>query len=232
MQNAERFLVAFNKIEKHFDKILSEDRYIPFHRAVHQLKKRSAVINRYHQDLLEYSELRNAIVHERTEMNYAIADPYIDTVKAIEWIAEQITAPKQIIPTFEKKLKVLQADLELSNVLAMVKETEYSQFPVYQNEQFIGLLTDKTLLHWIAQQMNGDIQQLLRTKVMEIAKDVKKTSHYRFVPKTMDIYQAEALFIDNIKKHQRLDALLITEEGKANQNLLGMVSPHDLIDIP
>src|SRR5699024_1166868 len=160
MNRAERFIVAFNKIEKYFNKEIADTRYVPFFRAVLQLKKKNAIVNRYSNDLLEYSELRNAIVHERTELNYTIADPHIEVVEAIEQIAEELTAPKLVIPTFRKTLKVIQADLTIKDVLEIIRETKYTQFPVYRGKQFSGLLTDKRVLHWLAQRMNGDFSDL------------------------------------------------------------------------
>ncbi|WP_440895052.1 CBS domain-containing protein [Amphibacillus sp. Q70] len=232
LSNAERFIVAFNKIEKYFDQELNDTRYVPFHRAVLRLKMNNAIVNRYHNDLLEYSELRNAIVHERTKINYTIADPHVEVVEAIERIADEVTAPKLVIPTFSKTLQIIQADLTLKDVLATIRETKFTQFPVYRSKQFIGLLTDKRVLHWIAQQMNGDFQELLTTPIHELLQSEKTGQNYRFIPRSMNIYQAEEIFLATIKKHEGVEALLITEDGKPHQKLLGMLTPHDLIDIP
>ncbi|GAA4062627.1 CBS domain-containing protein [Amphibacillus indicireducens] len=232
MERAERFIVAFNKIEKYFNQQLNDTSYVPFFRAVLRLRKKDAIVNRYHNDLLEYSELRNAIVHERTEVNYTIADPHIEIVEAIEKIAAEMTAPKLVIPTFAKTLKVVQADLTVKTILNVIRETRFTQFPVYRSKQFVGLLTDKTVLHWIAHHMNGDFAELLKTPIMKLIDDNGAEPNYRFIPRSMDIYQAEELLLDMFKKHEGIAALLITEDGKPNQKLLGMVTPSDLIRVP
>ena len=233
MRNDERFIVAFNKIEKFFDQELNDSRYVPFYRAVQRLRKSNAVIDRYHSDLLEFSELRNAIVHERTDHHYTIADPHDDVVTAIEKIASELTAPKTVRKLFSKTLRTVQADLTVKEVLTIIKETEFSQFPVYRSKQFLGLLTDKAILHWIAHQMNGNFETLLQTKVIKlIDDDAIYDTNYRFIGQEMSIYQAEDIFIKAIKQHKRLDALLITESGEAHERLLGMITPNDLIQIP
>lgn len=232
MERSERFIVAFNKIEKYFNQQLNDTSYVPFFRAVLRLRKKDAIVNRYHNDLLEYSELRNAIVHERTEVNYTIADPHIRIVEAIEKIAEEMTAPKLVIPTFKKTLKVIQADLSVKTILNMIRETKFTQFPVYRSKQFVGLLTDKKVLHWIAGNLNGDFSELLQTPIMKLIEDDGTEPNYRFIPRSMDIYQAEELLLEMFKKHEGIAALLITEEGKASEKLLGMVTPRDLIRVP
>ncbi|SDC31867.1 CBS domain-containing protein [Pelagirhabdus alkalitolerans] len=232
MSQSERFLVAFNKIEKYFDQEIQDSRYIPFHRAVQRLRKSNAVVDRYHNDLLEYSELRNAIVHERTEMNYVIAEPHEKVVQSIEGIANELTAPKLVIPAFSKTLKTVQLDLTVKDILAIIRETEFTQFPVYRSKQFIGLLTDKQILHWLAQNINGDCEGLLATSLHDVMKSLEERANYRFISKSTTVYEAEDCFMKSIRKHERLDALLITDEGKSNQRLLGLISPNDLINIP
>lgn len=232
MERAERFIVAFNKIEKYFNQQISDTSYVPFFRAVLRLRKKDAIVNRYHNDLLEYSELRNAIVHERTEVNYTIADPHIEIVEAIEKIADEMTAPKLVIPTFAKTLKVLQADLTVKEILNVIRETKFTQFPIYRSKQFVGLLTDKKVLHWIAHNMNGNFSELLKTPLIKLIDDNGSDLNYRFIPRSMDIYQAEGLLLEMFKKHEGIAALLITEDGKSNQKLLGMVTPKDLIRVP
>lgn len=214
------------------DSEINENRYIPFHRSVYLLRKENAVIKRYHNDLLEFSELRNAIVHERTELNYTIADPHNHIVEAIERIAEEITAPKLVIPMFQKTLRTIESDLKLRDVLGIIRETDFSQFPVYRNKKFIGLLTDKGILHWLAHNMSEAIEQVVNVKISKLIEDEKRAQNYRFIPKTMSVYHAEDTFIEQIRNQKRLDALLITEDGKPDQPLLGMISTNDLIEIP
>lgn len=232
VERSERFIVAFNKIEKYFNQQLDDTSYVPFFRAVLRLRKKDAIVNRYHNDLLEYSELRNAIVHERTEVNYTIADPHIEIVEAIEKIAAEMTAPKRVIPTFAKTLKVVQADLTVKTLLSVIRETKFTQFPVYQGKQLIGLVTDKSILDWIAHHVNDDFTKLLKTPIIKLIDDNGSELNYRFIPRSMDIYQAEELLLDMFKKHEGIAALLITEDGRPNQKLLGMVTPKDLIRVP
>ncbi|GAA5417329.1 hypothetical protein Pryu01_02392 [Paraliobacillus ryukyuensis] len=232
MTNADRFVIAFNKIEKFFDKQIEDKKYIPFYRSVQRLSHTHPVVKRYKDDLLEYSELRNAIIHERTEADYAIAEPHNEVVFQIEKIADELTAPKLVIPTFKKQLKIVQGKDLLKDVLHIIKQTDYSQFPVYQKKQFIGLLTDKGITHWLAKNTNDNNKGLFQTTILEMIKNDKRSRNYLFIHKYMTIYEAEEIFLTKLKEQKRLDALLITENGKQTETILGMVTTNDLIHIP
>ncbi|GEM01140.1 CBS domain-containing protein [Halolactibacillus halophilus] len=232
MRNDERFIVAFNKIEKYLDQQIHDTRYVPFHRAVQRLRKSNPIVSHYQQDLLEFSQLRNAIVHERTGHEYTIADPHNDIVELIEKIEQELTAPETVINLFGKTLRTIQADLTVEEVLNIIKETTFSQFPVYVSKQFIGLLTDKCILHFIAQSMNGDSRKLFNTEVRDLLKeDAVKEANYRFVASEMSIFEAEAIFMEAMKKDKVIDALLITDSGESYDKLKGLISPTDLIKI-
>jgi hypothetical protein len=54
--------------------------------------KRSAAVRGVEDDLLELSDLRNAIVHERGG-GYVIAEPHPETVERLEQIVELLVEP-------------------------------------------------------------------------------------------------------------------------------------------
>lgn len=232
MSNADRFVVAFNKIEKYFDKEIDENKYVPFYRAVQRLRHTNPTVQRYQDDLLEYSELRNAIIHERTEAHFAIAEPHDQVVDQIEKIAQELTAPKLVIPTFSKDLQTVDGKDQLRNVFQLIKDTDYSQFPVYRNQQFVGLLTDKGITHWLARHFEQSQTSLFNTEVLALIRNDNWSRNYLFIDRNMTIYEAEEIFLKQLKQQKRLDALLITENGKQTEKLLGMITTNDLIRIP
>jgi hypothetical protein len=74
-----RFLNASAPIEKHLRTIVDGERYVTFAALVDKASAGSAVVRRYRDDLREYGDLRNAIVHERSD-GYPIAEPHANVV--------------------------------------------------------------------------------------------------------------------------------------------------------
>ncbi|WP_054752158.1 hypothetical protein [Piscibacillus salipiscarius] len=114
MKNSERYLIAFNQIEKFLSNEMNQNgQHVGFSKAVHQVGKNNRIVNRFKEDLLEFAVLRNAIVHERTDPEYVIAEPHDSTVEKIEKILNELTEPKKLYRPFPKKLNLLLSQTRL-----------------------------------------------------------------------------------------------------------------------
>ena len=75
--NSDRFLVAFSRIEQSLRKMTKSSKQDSFGTLLDRAT--STTIRRFSNDLREFAELRNAIVHERGG-GYVIAEPHPETV--------------------------------------------------------------------------------------------------------------------------------------------------------
>jgi hypothetical protein len=101
MKNSENFLHTFNKIEHWLRKATNAKKSDSFYLLVERAKKRSPAVKQYEIDLKEFADLRNAIVHERTN-GHLIAEPHEETVNQLEKIATRLTAPPLVFPMFKR----------------------------------------------------------------------------------------------------------------------------------
>ena len=109
VQNSDRFLTAFNRIDHTMRDIVGMKDFIPFYRLVDQAKKRSPLVRKYEDDLRSYADLRNAIVHHRISSDYIITEPHIYVVEKIEHIDEVLARPKLVGQLFRKRGMSFQA---------------------------------------------------------------------------------------------------------------------------
>jgi len=243
VKNSDRFLAAFNSIEIALRKYSDEDTFVPFSRLIQKAFKSEAVINRYYNDLKEFSELRNAIVHNTIDVNAAIAEPHDFVVERIEFIENEIKQPKRVIPLFEKTVIKFKSDDTIIDILNTINEHDFSKFPVYENKKFIGLLTKKEIVNWMAKHVQDlpsiSYDKILLKDVLSIEppeekkkKHKKKQSNHIFVSKHATIYDVKDIFrkTDN-SNSPRVEAILITEHGNPSEALLGIITPWDLIDL-
>ncbi|WP_047982822.1 CBS domain-containing protein [Ornithinibacillus californiensis] len=226
-RNSDRFITAFNRIDKAMDNEIGNSKGIGFSKAVRILTKYNPVVRRYKDDLLEFAELRNAIVHNRMDTDQVIAEPHDSVVEQIEQIESEITKPKQVIPQFEKR--VLSFDLKdsLSRLLDAIHGKGYSKFPVYDGADFKGLITESGITKWLAKNKDAIIAEVTIEQIMPYQKE----NNYEFIAKNASVYEAVEVFKENIGKGNRIDALLITADGERTNKLNGIITTWDIMGI-
>jgi predicted transcriptional regulator len=226
-RNSDRFITAFNRIDKAMDAELSNSKGIGFSKAVRILTKYNAIVRRYKDDLLEFAELRNAIVHNRIDTGQVIAEPHDAIVEQIEQIESEITSPKLVMPKFEKQVHVFKSKDSLSSLLDAIHEKGYSKFPVYDGRDFIGLITESGITKWLAKNKESSIKETLIEEIMPYQKD----NNHQFISQDTSVYQAVEVFKEKIGNGNRIDALLITATGQKDDKLIGIITAWDIMGI-
>ncbi|PAE29456.1 hypothetical protein CHI07_09450 [Paenibacillus sp. 7884-2] len=228
-RNSDRFLTAFNRIEKGLKALLIK-KEMGFSRAVKVLGKSNALIKQFQDDLLEFAELRNAIVHNKTDLMYTIAEPHDSVVERIEAIEIELLKPRKVDPLFIRKVVCFQETEPLSNVLEVVNKQGITKFPVYSGNVFQGLITHKGITKWFSKGIENRLTSLLDARLVEVLESEKR-DNFRFISKETSVYEAKEIFKEQIGKGNRLEALLITKEGSSNGGLVGIVTNWDIMEI-
>src|SRR5699024_241768 len=231
--NSERFIGAFNKIEKKLKEMsdLKPGQHKHFSILVKELTSTDSIIKRYEKDLLQYADLRNAIIHENIDGKYVIAEPHIETVEKIEVIETNLLAPKKLIPYFQNDVKVYNMDDELKDVLKEIKLNNYSQFPIYDFGKFKGLLTMNGIANSLAhnyKEEEGGVLITEDTTIRNMLKHEEIKENFLFVDRNKNIFDAIDLFQSN---EHPIEALLITHNGKVDEKLLGILTVWDIMEM-
>ncbi|WP_153730490.1 CBS domain-containing protein [Sporosarcina obsidiansis] len=230
VKNSDRFIVAYNRIDKALVKITDMPNHLSFSRRIDKAKAKNALIRRYEDELREFGSLRNAIVHNRTGLNFAIAEPHDVIVELIEMIEKELSHPLTVKDLFKRKVHTLQAKESLATGLKLVREKKFNQLPIYQKGRFIGLITANGIMNWLADQNTENISREIPT-LFDVYNHEKRKNTYRFVKSSVSVYEAEEFFKRSILNGKRLEALLITENGGKDEKLIGIITPLDLLKL-
>lgn len=231
MRNSDRFLAAFNRIEAYLKEEGDASKYESFSRSLNMAIKNNPIIKNFKEDLEKFSSLRNIIIHEEVRPNFVIAEPHIEIVERIEKIAEIFESPQRVIPKFKREVKKVGLYDNIAVPLRLIRNG-FSQFPVYSNGKFMGLLSDKCIAKWLANFINEDILSMCEVRVEEVLRyDGSNGRNVRFIDKEATIYNALSIFSEHRNKNIQVEAILITTNGKADESLLGIITPRDLVEI-
>ncbi|WP_029050323.1 CBS domain-containing protein [Cupriavidus sp. amp6] len=230
MSNSQRFLKTFSDIERWLRQQLHADRGVTFYQLVERFAEKNSSVRRYKEDLKEFADLRNAIVHERSD-EHVIAEPNDRAVRDFERIMELLLKPPVIYPQFQKVVKSREQRDPISSAIKDMREGSFSQLPITSNGQFIALLTTETVVRWLASEVSEDLISLQSTEVEEVLRHVEDDNHYCFISKRATLDDALSKFAEVNDRGKNLDAILITEDGKIEQKLLGILTVYDLPEV-
>ncbi|MEH7439658.1 CBS domain-containing protein [Neobacillus drentensis] len=226
---SERFEVAFNLVHDALRDIvqIKDDRFVVL---VKVGAKKYQMIDTYKKDLEQYARLRNAIVHEKMEIGFYIAEPNAKVVSHIEKIANVFSRPNYALSIATKNVVFFDYQDSILKVTTAIKEHGYSKFPIYKNKTCIGLLTAGSIVKWMAQNMENSMVNLSDIHVSDIMM-YEKEHPIEIVPKDINIFEVENIFEKAHKKKRKLEGVIITENGKADDAPLGIITAWDLIEI-
>ena len=231
VRNSDRFVTSYNRIDQLMKDIIGTKEHMAFLRLIDFAKKKNAVIRKYEGDLREYGDLRNAIVHRRTSTEFAIAEPHEDVVLKMEEMEIALTKPITVGNMFRTKVTTFQRTDFFSYALKVIKDKKYNQFPVYDGTEFKGLITPVGITMWMASMVDSETFSRKKTTLGEILAHENNRENHQFIGKGASIYEALEIFKEAITRGKRLEALLITEDGKPNKILIGIITPMSMMKV-
>ena len=227
LTNSARFLNAFAGLEKHLRAIVKADRNVSFSSLVESAAGHSPSIRRYRDDLKEYADLRNAIVHERTD-GRPIAEPHPRVVSEMERLLNLVTNPPSVLPLFQKNVQTVDTRTPIHDALRFFSPKNFSQVPVTSGGRLVGLLTTNTVSRWLASQVANELVDLHEHLVSDALKHTEYDGNWRVVPRATALSEILENFDAAKQSGRRLDAVLISHAGKPSETLLGIITIHDI----
>lgn len=225
--NSDRFLVAFAQAEEAMKRLLGTSSRDSFRWMVRQAAKRNAVVRGVEDDLLEYADLRNAIVHDRGG-GYVIAEPHPATVERLETIVALLFDPPRIDQTMSRPVVTCSAEDPIGEAAERMVDGGFTRLPVYEADALVGLLTAHSLARWIATKLAGPLDTLQEEPVGGVLEYGNGAKHFALVARDRRVTDVVQLFTEATERGRPLEAVLVTATGSATERLLGIVTVQDL----
>jgi CBS domain-containing protein len=235
----ERLLTAYNAIDAYLQNWSHHDRPTSFRSLVDLYAKK----NRAWKDaelLRTVAGLRNLLVHEKVEPYEYPCVPIAKFVEELEAARDRLLHPRRA-DYFTRKVVTIHSDDSLAHVLKMIYELKITHFPVYESgreysqskARFAGVLTENGITRWLAETVARD-ESLIELRD-EPAREVLareesskgQRKNYEFAPRHARVEELVQRFHDNTY----LEAVLITQNGSAKEDLQGIVTRWDVLNL-
>ncbi|WP_409299744.1 CBS domain-containing protein [Peribacillus sp. SCS-155] len=229
LKQSERFEAAFNRIHKVLIQSVKNAKSDKFSDLVYK-GKRHALIRYYEPDLSQFAKLRNAIVHEKIDLDYYIAEPHIDIVEKIESIAAEFEKPQSALSIATKPVYYFYENDKLTDVLAVIKAHSHSRFPIYDKEdKYSWLLTSSEIVQWLAEHFSDDDMALKEVEIKDLYNQSLK-HNVVFAAQNSTVLDIEDIFEEYHSKNEKIEGILITKSGESSEKPNGIITSWDIVE--
>lgn len=234
MTNAEQFLDHYGAIERYLRRTYgSKSVHDTFLQLITKAEVHHSVIAYYANDLREYGELRNAIVHKYApKEDSIIAEPHSFVVERMAHIRKMIEDPLKIKDVMVKPIQIANINDSIYDVAMNMYKNIYTHVPVYDDKDFLGVLSESSLLRWTGYQakkgntLDTTNKIALMKKFLDVAGN--KFNDFEFVPKNMLILDVRDKFEKALYEGRRLGVVFATKTGKNTEHIEGLLTAWDL----
>ncbi|MBS3972926.1 MAG: CBS domain-containing protein [Erysipelotrichia bacterium] len=231
MENVQDFIELMQKIEDELRLILKvkyEERLNLgdlLNKANSGLKVKQSIISEL--DIMR--EVRNLLSH-RHKGKQVIAIPS-STIEKLKSILQDLENPPKVNQYIARGVDSCQSEDNIKNVLEFMVKNDYSQVPVLNNDKFVGLLTTNTISRWLGYKFITDGIVDIENSISQILNHSENERNYIFISRDSNLSEVIEIFSSESTSSNFFDAILITENGKSTQKLLGIITKSDLPQI-
>jgi len=227
---AEEFLEYFKNIEKTINKLGSFNDGEMFSRKLDLLSEKKAMVKNYKEELKLFANLRNIYAH--TPRGNYIADPTNATLLRIKEIAYKLEHPILVKDKFIFEVIGAKQEDHINEILKSMYAKSFSQFPIYEDGKVKELISTNTISRWLSDNLEGRGEILIiDTRIKDFLSYIEFPKNYSFISKKTNVFDAFDKFKNQIKNNKRnLDVLFITENGRENEEVIGLITIEDIAE--
>jgi len=112
-----------------------------------------------------------------------------------------------------------------------MQRNDYSYIPIVDDHRIVGVFSTKTIMRLVAENVTSVFSETLTFKdIMNYIRLVEEpNAHYGFVNPNVTVEDISLKFQRSKTRKVRLDMLFITDNGRSDGLLQGMITPSDLL---
>ena len=222
------FIRLYNELDHWLKKLSSQRGSVPFWKRIRIAAKQEPALNRYLDDLLEFHELRNAIIHHRTYPDELLATPTEETITRQREIVDRLLRPQRVGNAFKREIHVFGPATLLHEVLKYMRHHGFSQV-VSRVDGRLRLTTSSGITRWLATQAETGVLDLDGVTLADVLPH-DRDGAFELINAHATVDEALLKFQESLHARKpRLFALIITKNGLATEEPIGIITPRDLL---
>lgn len=231
--NNERFLNLYKKLEALLAHIVhARPQDSPVWVYENLLKKSDDISKKTRSEKYSIArQMRNILAHDDMGDN----DPFEVSVESIMFLEEELRVleaektAKEVCVPFSNLVYATKNSL-VTNIASIMLEKGITNVPILNQRKVIGMFNGKAFIHMMRSRKSVQINEQTRMKDIKqfLYLDMNDGIRYEFVAKDTRIDQLDHLFLRN--KKGKTELLIVTETGDKFEPIIGVISPHDILE--
>lgn len=231
--NNERFLNLYKKLEALLAHIVhARPQDSPVWVYENLLKKSDDISKKTRSEKYSIArQMRNILAHDDMGDN----DPFEVSVESIMFLEEELRileaekTAKEVCVPFSNLVYATKNSL-VTNIASIMLEKGITNVPILNQRKVIGMFNGKAFIHMMRSRKSVQINEQTRMKDIKqfLYLDMNDGIRYEFVAKDTRIDQLDHLFLRN--KKGKTELLIVTETGDKFEPIIGVISPHDILE--
>ncbi len=229
----EELIGLYNEIDHFLRQQYKQDKYADHSFLIQELASSNPTIARYQQILRAVAQIRNSIIHNPVpRIAQPIVNPHPNLVASYRTIRDALLNPATSLSIAVPAPKIYTSTLEanLFEVMQAMHKNTFTHVPIITENKMIGVFSENVLLSYLV-----DAGEAVITNDMKMG-DLKKYlplsaqrgESFEFLSRKSSLGEVYKIFNEAIKIKKRIGMVFITEHGKTDEKLLGIITAWDL----
>jgi predicted transcriptional regulator len=191
-----------------------------------------AVIVKNRHFLKNINSLRNLLIHGHTR-DVPMAFPNPSALDEFRRIVGQLEVfNSTVFEKFKCPVQFVRIDDGLDECLKIIKMYSISQIPIVnQSNDILEMLSTNTISRWLSDnfQIQGGVLAE-STTISNLLPFIEYKQNYKVISRDTKLHSVyDAFYEHSINKDYKLDGMIITQNGRSNESMLGIVCLEDII---
>lgn len=231
---ASEFIGLFNRLERHLRTRYRIGPEAGFADLIEQAAQKNSAVRSYAWWIKDFGRLRNAIVHRWDGREEVIAEPSEKALTEFRTYVEQVLSPTRLGDIASPHVRTFETDCPLAEVLSEMDRNNFSQVVVRKDLRLRLLSVDGTT-RWLAamtQRHDGAPETILAATVGDALRFEPQGS-FRRLSGQLPADDAREIFVaPPAAMGTRVYAIIVTQNGRDTDEVVGIVTPWDLLKLP
>jgi len=232
MSNAEIFIDKFKVLE---DLLRRKFNILDYNKSALNEIENKPQFKHLKSELIYIRDIRNILQHKPTFNGEYPIQPNSEIINNVQKVINYINNPPK---AYDKCIQIqnvcyVKEDDLIYPIMLKMKDNVYTHIPILENGVVQGVFSENTLFgaliedELIYQKDFTKFNTELIQKYCNIRNHVSET--FAFIPREIDLEDVKEMFLKSFQNKQRLAMLFVTQHGRPEEKLLGIITPWDVL---